>query len=184
MRIIISILFSILVFLIYPCCNSAEKAKLEVEIYAIDSITIGDEANIRLLFKNTGGQDLNIYWWRTRESVVSSINHFLFFSIINDNNDTLVYNYKGPVPKMPHERDIKTILPSGYYDETINLVEYYVPLEIVDSTSQDSQGRRKWPSGKYTIQCKYEYSHDPNWIGGENLWEGKVISNKISLGIK
>jgi len=136
--------------------------------------SVDDTITIRLGIKNNGNKDINVYCWKGK-TINKAINSLLKFIIFSE-KDTLIYSYTGPQVKLPYKGDFISIKPDSSYAEYINLNRYYIPK------ANKETNKRTWPKGTYNIS--YKYIHDEGYRYGKELWEGKLVSNKIKVEIK
>ena len=162
-----------------PLISEAQSDRnINLEISQSGSLQnfVDDTITVRLEIKNTGNKDINIYCWKGK-TISKAINTSLKFCIVNG-EDTLIYNYIGSQVKLPYKGDFLSIKPDSSYAEYINLNKYYIPK------TNGETNKRTWPKGTYNISCIYEYTHDDGFKYGKELWEGKLVSNKINVKIK
>jgi len=149
-----------------------------------DSVMSTTDVNIVMSIVNNDTTDIVLYYSLSFESIAAAMNTFLFFDIIHEGDQRLVFNSTGPQPKMPHISDTLVLNRLDIYRETINLTEFYIDSARVGYAEEDIWPKRHWNPGSYSVQCTYRYIHNPSWIGGRDLWEGEITSNKISVTVE
>jgi hypothetical protein len=162
-------------FCMYSCLS--QQNEIIFKINASKHINKGEPVEITLNIINNSDKEINIYSWE-KKTITQAINDFLIFEIKKDNK-LLNYNYVGIKVLLPYKDDFITIMPDSTYSEIINLLNYYITSE-----EQNNKQKREWSEGKYEILCRYKYKHDENYKYGQNLWEGELISNKITIEIE
>jgi len=137
---------------------------------------------------NNSENDMVVYFWLSDSSMVAAIGSFLNFNIISEDGSQMKYNFIGGRPKMPYVDDTLHVSSREFYSENVNISKYYGSGNRNDLTiigdNNNSVFFWRWPVGKYAISCVYEYKHNPDWIGGKDLWEGKLTSNEIQIEVK
>ena len=99
---------------------------------------------------------------------------WLHFIIIAPDG-TLIERYHSGLfgPKRPYRGEYVNVKPDNHYKEKIDLRNGLIGSDCT------------WPqSGKYDIMAMYKYKYKKPWKYGQDLWEGKVKSNWISIKVK
>lgn len=145
-----------------------------------------DSVVVNVVFANNTDKDIVIYNWKGGGGTLKgAIGAFLTFIIVDlTNEDTLRFDYRGPVPKRPHEKDTVVVGPEDTYEEALVLNTFYLNSETIAANVSSGVANRDWLPGDYSVRSIYEYAHNPDWIGGQNLWEGKLESNEILISVR
>lgn len=181
------ILTSMTLLVLVGCSGKGNKAgNIIIEPFDGSTFAYGDSVSMKMTIQNKAENDMVVYFWRSNNSMKAAIGTWLDFDVIMDDGSMMEYNYRGTHPKMPYKDDTLHVAPGGIYSEVINISRYYGSgdkedfIIIGDSISYFW----RWPVGKFTISCSYEYKHVPFMIGGKDLWEGKLTSNAIQIEVK
>jgi hypothetical protein len=161
-------------------CNSKNQDNIKLLIEPLKDNPQADNIEIKIIFFNNSKKEIDIYCWQ-KKTISHAINNFLKFNITDINCDTseFIYHYKGPQVLLPYENDFITISPKESYEEVITLNKYYIL-----KSKKDMGNERSWGIGMFEIKCYYQYIHDSEYKYGNNLWEGKISSNKITINVK
>ena len=173
---ILILLKIIFFFQLIGYCSINDNIKLKISsgnnvFENCDSIVINFE------IENESEKAINIYCWK-KEDITKGINKLIYFYIKPTNDTSFKYSYIGPEVKIPHKDDYITIASQKSYSTKIILNKFYIPYGRKNSTE------RSWPPGKYEIYCVYSYNNDEDYKYGNQLWEGQITSNKITIEIK
>lgn len=164
-------------------CGAGSDSAVVLRLEAADTLASPDKVIIIVTLENHMDRALIIYRSSTFESMWPCIGSFLRFQVVGPTGDTLVYDYKGALPKIPHERDNVTINSREKYSEDMNLTPYYASEGDLDAKDDAQWPLRAWPEGEYTVRCIYEYVHRPSWLGGAKLWQGFLESNAVTIRV-
>jgi hypothetical protein len=178
----------ILLLLILSCSNKeTDISNIVIEPIGDSTYAYGDSVTLKMTIYNKGENDMVVYHWQHNNSLTAAIGSFLNFEIISEEGSRMDYNFIGGRPKMPYVDDTLHISPRNNYSENINISKHYgsgVNNAIIIVDDHNNASFWRWPVGKYTISCVYEYKHNPDWIGGKDLWEGTLTSNKVQVEVK
>lgn len=170
--------------LVLGACSSPQSSDMSNKIVGADTALKNDQVLVNMTLTNVG--DTNIVLYSSMDKIQDGMGGVLHFLVVYNGTDTLVCRPCGARPKFPHERDTATLAPGGGYEEEINLTSYYVSPNVKDRLIWDSTRycTREWLPGVYSVQCRYEYLHQPGFKGGRNLWRGTAVSNVVSLTVR
>ena len=174
----------VIVLFTLGACTSSQGSDLKLKISSVDSVFESNRVLVHMTLTNVG--DTNIILYSFDGKIQRSMGGILHFNIIRNDIDTLVCHPVGAIPKYPHERDTASLAPEEVYEEAVNLTSFYVSPNVKDTSVWDStsaMGIREWEPGIYSVQCRYQYRHQPSFKGGHELWRGSATSNIIYITI-
>lgn len=175
----IKILFALmLLFTCYSCNNTKETdGKLYMEIEPVKRVQSPYNVKVKIKFINKSNQKVDIYLCQRlpEKTITQAIDILLFFDIKTADKQ-LIYNYEGLQVILPHKVDFVSLNRNKTYEEIIKLNDFYGLEKYPEN--------REWPKGEYEISCVYQYQHKSVYTYGENLWEGKLVSDTIKIEVK
>jgi len=174
------ILLSFLTITTYACSTLAMSDRnteedITLSISAVDfSVYNNEPLKLKLNFKSS----INSY--RLYKHHVFGIaaalgsDDWLSFEIISPSGIVLK-NYASyiPNPKRPYQGHYVDIAPDKPYTEVVSIF------------LENANNKALWPEiGAYRLKATYSYNHNEKWEYGEDLWQGKVESNWVTINIK